>query len=380
MNVQLGWPQEARCCFSTTAWRLSAGSGAIHALRHGHYAYYSTTTLVAMLSAVGFHARTTWKFDLYGGTVLLAAGREADEPDPGDEVVNALLTAEAWAGITEPHLLAGLQNAARGHARALREWLEVARTAGQAVLRYGAASRAVALLNIAAVDGDLLPAVADASPAKQESRMPGTAIPVISPVEFIARAGFGVGTTTSWRYVNDTAELQAARAPKLGKEVRDAKKAGYAYVVVDGTLIPIDRLAADRPFYSGKHKKHGMNLQVIASLDGDLLWVSGALPGSVHDKGAEWIWGVLATSRGPPVWSPSQTRATRSAAGRRFRTKGRTSGNPRKRPNAPAKLRAPGERANGQLKTWKILAKLRCCLWRAGQLAKAIHGLQAREA
>jgi len=63
---------------------------------------------------------------------------------------------------------------------------------------------------------------------------------------------------------------------------------------VDGTLIPIDRVAKDRPFYSGKHKKHGMNLQVIASPHGDLLWVSGALPGSVHDKKAEWIWGVIA--------------------------------------------------------------------------------------
>ena len=107
-------------------------------------------------------------------------------------------------------------------------------------------------------------------------------------------AGFGVGTATAWRYVNETVALLAARAPKLRKAVRDAKKAGYAYVVVDGTLIPIDRVAADRPFYSGKHKKHGMNLQVIASPDGDILWVSGALPGSVHDKKAEWIWGVLA--------------------------------------------------------------------------------------
>jgi DDE superfamily endonuclease len=68
----------------------------------------------------------------------------------------------------------------------------------------------------------------------------------------------------------------------------------HAYVVVDGTLIPIDRVAADRPFYSGKHKKHGMNPQVIASPGGDILWVSGTLPGSVHDKKAEWIWGVLA--------------------------------------------------------------------------------------
>src|SRR6266516_1810812 len=72
--------------------------------------------------------------------------------------------------------------------------------------------------------------------------------------------------------------LLAARSPKLRKAVRDAKKNGYAYVVVDGTLIPIDRVAADRPFYSGKHTRHGMNLQVIASPDGDILWVSGRCP------------------------------------------------------------------------------------------------------
>jgi DDE superfamily endonuclease len=46
---------------------------------------------------------------------------------------------------------------------------------------------------------------------------------------------------------------------------------------------------------------------------------------------------------------------------------------------AHAKRRAPGERANAQLKTWHILRKLRSCPWRAGQLAKAIHILQARE-
>jgi hypothetical protein len=37
-----------------------------------------------------------------------------------------------------------------------------------------------------------------------------------------------------------------------------------------------------------------MNLQVIADPRGDTLWVSGALPGSVHDKKAEWMRGVLA--------------------------------------------------------------------------------------
>ena len=54
-------------------------------------------------------------------------------------------------------------------------------------------------------------------------------------------AGFEVSTATAWRYVNETVELLAARAPKLRRAVRDAKKAGYAYVVLDGTLIPIDQ-------------------------------------------------------------------------------------------------------------------------------------------
>jgi hypothetical protein len=36
-------------------------------------------------------------------------------------------------------------------------------------------------------------------------------------------AGFGVGTATAWRYVNEALGLLAARAPKLRKAVRDAK-------------------------------------------------------------------------------------------------------------------------------------------------------------
>ena len=78
-------------------------------------------------------------------------------------------------------------------------------------------------------------------------------------------------------------ELLGARTPKLRQAVRDAAKARYAYVVVDRTVILIDRVAADRPFYSGKHRKHGMNLHVIASPGDDILWVSGAPPRPASD-------------------------------------------------------------------------------------------------
>ena len=193
-------------------------------------------------------------------------------------------------------------------------------------------------------------------------------------------AGFEVGTATAWRYVNETTELLAARAPALRQAVRDAVKAGWAYVVLDGTLIPVDRVAADRPYYSGKHKRHGMNLQVIASPAGDILWVSGALPGSVHDKKAEWVWGVLAALEAAGLVTLAD-KGYRGSSYAKIPYIGKNKPDSQKEANrAHARLRAPGERANAQLKTWRILRKLRCCPWRAGQLAKAIHVLQTREA
>src|SRR6266536_2277076 len=193
-------------------------------------------------------------------------------------------------------------------------------------------------------------------------------------------AGFGIGTATAWRYVTETVGLLAARSPKLRRGLANATKAGHAYVVLDGTLIPIDRVAADRPFYSGKHRRHGMNLQVIASPGGDIVWVSGALPGSVHDKKAEWIWGVLAglEAAGLVVLADKGYQGSVYA---KIPYRGKNKPESQKEANrAHARLRSPGERANAQLKTWRILRKLRCCPWRAGQLAKAIHVLQIREA
>jgi C-methyltransferase C-terminal domain/Putative zinc binding domain len=161
--------------------------GQWNALRHGHYAYYSTTALEVMLAAAGLRARTAWSFELYGGTVLLAAQREADHPPAPDDAVAALLADDAAIGVRDPVVLAGLQRACEAKARGLREWLIAERNAGRSVVGYGAASRAVALLRRAEVDAGLLPAVADASPAKQGLRMPGTDIPVVSPAELAAR-------------------------------------------------------------------------------------------------------------------------------------------------------------------------------------------------
>jgi hypothetical protein len=155
--------------------------GQWNALRHGHYAYYSTAALAGMLGAAGFSPFMAWNFELYGGTVLLAASRDGDVRAAPDPSVQALLAEDFRAGVRDPAVVAGLQRQAQARAEGLHDWLVAERSAGRTVLGYGAASRAVALLTRAGVDGELLPAVVDASPAKQGLRMPGTEIPIVDP-------------------------------------------------------------------------------------------------------------------------------------------------------------------------------------------------------
>lgn len=161
--------------------------GQWNALRHGHYAYYSASALLAMLAEHGFSPRTAWNFDLYGGTVLLGAARDSDNNISPDDAVKALLQRDVETGVRAPATLRRLGTSAESHARALRTWLEAERSAGRPALGYGAASRAVALLRRACVDRALLPAIVDASAAKHGLRMPGTDIPVVDPGQLAAR-------------------------------------------------------------------------------------------------------------------------------------------------------------------------------------------------
>lgn len=125
-------------------------------------------------------------------------------------------------------------------------------------------------------------------------------------------AGFNIGTTTAHRYVTEAVELLAALAPSLADAVRIAS--AKAYLILDGTLVPTDRIAADRPFDSGKHRKHGMNVQVLADPFGRLLWASPALPGAVHDIRAAREHGIIdaLTEADIPCWAD---KAYRGAGG-----------------------------------------------------------------
>jgi hypothetical protein len=186
-------------------------------------------------------------------------------------------------------------------------------------------------------------------------------------------AGFGVGITTAYRYVAEGVDLLAGLAPTLADAIRTAST--RAFVLLDGTLLPIDRIAADRPFYSGKHKKHGMNVQVLTDPFGRLLWASPALPGAVHDIRAAREHGILDALAQADV-PCSADKGYRGAGGPvriPYRARWETLSPGQKAVNrSHAKIRALVEQAMATLKSWRLLRKLRCSTTRVTTFVKAI--------
>nr|WP_203685561.1 transposase family protein [Streptomyces sp. SID14515] len=186
-------------------------------------------------------------------------------------------------------------------------------------------------------------------------------------------AGFGIGLATVYRYIVEAVEIQATPAPTLQQAMTIA--ANKAFVILDCTLLHIDRIAADRPYYSGKHKRHGMNIQVIADAFGRLLRASPALPGAVHDIEAPRTHGIIEAlaQAGIRTWADKGYQGARGTI--RVPYQGRWSTLPagkRAVNSSHARIRAVGEQADATLKSWRLLRKLRCSTARITDIVKAV--------
>ncbi|MGW9027711.1 HARBI1 family protein [Streptomyces sp. NPDC055722] len=98
----------------------------------------------------------------------------------------------------------------------------------------------------------------------------------------------GLSSSTAYRYLHEGLAVLAAGAPDLHTALERAKAAGLTHLNLDGTVVRTDRVAAPGPngadlWWSGKHRHHGGNVQVISTPDGWPIWVSPVRPGREHD-------------------------------------------------------------------------------------------------
>jgi hypothetical protein len=101
-----------------------------------------------------------------------------------------------------------------------------------------------------------------------------------------------ISTSTAYAYRDEGITVLAALKPSLHGALLAAKAAGHSHVILDGTLIYTDRNSTPGPtasvdlWWSGKHRHHGGNIQVVSAPDGWPLWASQVRPGREHDTTA----------------------------------------------------------------------------------------------
>lgn len=189
-----------------------------------------------------------------------------------------------------------------------------------------------------------------------------------------------ISQATGYRYLHEALEVIAAHGPQLDDVLAQGREQGWAFVCLDGTLIETSRSSAPSAaghdlWYSGKHHRHGGNIQVLTDPSGFPVWTSPVEPGSTHDITAARTH-VLAHLY------PAAAAGLATLADKGYSGAGIGIHTPFKGPNLCADnrsrnllitgLRAPAERANALLKsTWKALRRVTICPWKIGTITTA---------
>ncbi|RMF38102.1 MAG: methyltransferase domain-containing protein, partial [Alphaproteobacteria bacterium] len=144
---------------------------------HEHYSYLSLVAVERILAAHGLRVFDVEEIPTHGGSLRVFACLEgAARPEgPGLARVRAK---EAAAGLDRPQGYDGFAPKVEAVRAELLDFLRRAKAEGKTVAAYGAAAKGNTLLNYCGIGPDLVAFCVDRNPAKQNTALPGSHIPV----------------------------------------------------------------------------------------------------------------------------------------------------------------------------------------------------------
>lgn len=146
---------------------------------HEHFSYLSLTAVNQIFERNGLQVFDVQEITTHGGSLRVFAQRKDQGQHAVSDAVTELLAREAAIGIATEAYYAAFQQSANQIKYDLIEFLIKAKQDGKKVIAYGAAAKGNTLLNYAGIRPDLLSAVVDRNPAKQNKFMPGSRIPIV---------------------------------------------------------------------------------------------------------------------------------------------------------------------------------------------------------
>lgn len=148
---------------------------------HEHFSYFSLRTVITIFKAANLRVFDVSELSTHGGS-LRVFGCHADDSRVTTPAVDTMLLRETECGLTSIDTYCGFQMQANQVKDNLLSFLIEQKRAGKKVGAYGAAAKGNTLLNYAGIKSDLLSFVCDAAPSKQGKFMPGSHIPILSPL------------------------------------------------------------------------------------------------------------------------------------------------------------------------------------------------------
>ena len=144
---------------------------------HEHYSYLSLLAVERIFAEHGLRVFDVEELGTHGGSLRVFACRKeaAHEERPGVAKVRA---DEAAARFDRPEGYQGFSDRCEAVRDGLLDFLKDAKARGKTVAAYGAAAKGNTLLNYAGVGPDLIAYCVDKNPAKQNTLLPGSRIPV----------------------------------------------------------------------------------------------------------------------------------------------------------------------------------------------------------
>jgi len=146
---------------------------------HEHFSYLSLIAVNKILDENGLQVFDVEELPTHGGSLRVYAQRKITGMHPKMDSVNEILDKELTAGMKEISYYGDFQIKANKIKDDLLEFLIETKKGNNTVVAYGAAAKGNTLLNYAGVRQDLLPAVVDLNPNKQNKYMPGSRIPIM---------------------------------------------------------------------------------------------------------------------------------------------------------------------------------------------------------